>query len=136
MDITMVARMTAALLVLLLAGCGGGGGADIAETGSPPAGGALGTVRLEVRAATLFEAAGTVNIAVVRTGGSTGAISVAIATESASAIAGQDFTATSTTVQFADGDSADKIVAIALLDDSVPEGAETTKSKPLMSDRD
>ena len=45
MDITMVARMIAALLVLLLAGCGGGGGADIAETGSPPAGGALGTVR-------------------------------------------------------------------------------------------
>ncbi len=127
MDITMVARMIAALLVLLLAGCGGGGGADIAETGSPPAGGALGTVRLEVRAATVFEAAGTVNIAVMRTGGSTGAVSVAVTTESGSAIAGQDFTATSTTVQFADGDSADKIVAIPVLDDSMPEGAETFK---------
>jgi hypothetical protein len=123
----MVARITAAMLVLLLAGCGGGGGADIAETGSPPAGGALGTVRLEVRAATVFEAAGTVNVAVVRSGGSTGAVSVAIATESGTAIAGQDFTAMSTTVQFADGDSAEKIVAIPLLDDGVPESAETFK---------
>ena len=67
------------------------------------------------------------NIAVMRTGGSTGAVSVAVTTESGSAIAGQDFTATSTTVQFADGDSADKIVAIPVLDDSMPEGAETFK---------
>lgn len=123
----MVARMIAATLVLLLAGCGGGGGADIAETGSPPTGGALGTVQLKAAAPAVAESAGTVNIAVTRTGGSTGAISVSVTTESGTAVAGQDFTAVSTTVQFADGDAADKIVAIPLLDDSVPEGAETFK---------
>ena len=123
----MVARVVAVALVLLLAGCGGGGGADIAETGSAPAGGALGSVRLEVRGATVFEGAGTVNIAVIRSGGSTGAVSVSVATQSDTAVAGQDFTSMSTTVQFGDGDSAEKTVSIPLLDDSVPEGAETFK---------
>src|SRR5262245_11414552 len=107
----MVARVVAVTLVLLLAGCGGGGGADIAETQSPPAGGALGSVQLQVRGATVFEGAGTVSIAVVRSGGSTGTISVSVSTQSDTAIAGQDFTAVSTTVQFADGDSADKIIS-------------------------
>jgi hypothetical protein len=84
-------------------------------------------VQLQVRAATVFEGAGTANIAVMRSGGSTGAVSVSVSTQSDTAVAGQDFTAVSTTVQFADGDSADKIVSIPLLDDSVPEGAETFK---------
>src|SRR5688572_28979818 len=123
----MVARMIAATLVLLLAGCGGGGGGGIAETPAPSQGGAPGTVQLKVMTPTALEAAGTVSIAVTRTGGSNGAISVAAATESGTAVAGQDFTATSTSVQFFDGDSADKIVAIPLLDDAVPEGAETFK---------
>lgn len=123
----MVTRMIAAALVLLLAGCSGGGGANIAETGSPPAGGALGTVQLKAAAPSVTESAGTASIAVTRTGGSTGAISVSVTTESGTAVAGQDFTAVSTTVQFADGDAADKIVAIPLLDDAVPEGAENFK---------
>lgn len=123
----MVARMIAATLVLLLAGCGGGGGADIAETPSPSAGGAPGTVQLKASAPTVSEAAGTASIAVTRTGGGFGPISVSVTTEAGSAAAGQDFTATSTTVQFADGDTADKIVAIPLLDDSIPESTETFK---------
>jgi trimeric autotransporter adhesin len=123
----MVARMIAATLVLLLAGCGGGGGAGIAETPAPSQGGAPGTVQLKVMSPSALEAAGTVSIAVTRTGGSNGAISVAVATEAGTATAGQDFTATSTTVQFFDGDSTDKIVAIPLLDDALPEGAETFK---------
>jgi hypothetical protein len=121
----MVIRMIAATLVLLLAGCGGGGGADIAETPTPSAGGAPGSVQLKAAALTVPEAAGTVSIAVTRTGGSSGAISVSVTTASGSATVGQDFTATSTTVQFADGDTADKVVAIPLLDDSTPEGTET-----------
>lgn len=123
----MVARMIAATLVLLLAGCGGGGGADIAEPENPAAGGASGTVQLKAAAPSVAEAAGTARIAVTRTGGSFGTISVSVTTEADSAAAGQDFTATSTTVQFADGDTADKIVAIALLDDSIPESTETFK---------
>lgn len=125
MDITMVARMFAALLVLLLAGCGGGGGANIEEPGNPPPGGAQGTVQLKAGAPSVSEGAGTVSIAVTRTGGSTGAVSVSVTTTSGTAVAGEDFTAVSTTVQFADGDSADKIVDIPLLDDDVPEGTET-----------
>jgi len=124
----MDARLTAATLVLLLlAGCGGGGGADIAETPTPPPGGALGTVQLKATPASVSEGAGSVDIVVMRTGGSTGAVSVAVATEAGTATAGQDFVATSTTVQFADGDAADKIVSIPLVNDGVPEGAETFK---------
>src|SRR4029453_18703409 len=71
------------------------------------------------------EGAGSVDIVVTRSGGSTGAVSVAVATEAGTATAGQDFTATSTSVQFADGDTADKIVAIPLVNDGIPEGTET-----------
>ena len=124
----MDARLTAATLVLLLlAGCGGGGGADIAETPTPPPGGALGTVQLKATPASVSEGAGSVDIVVMRTGGSTGAVSVAVATEAGTATAGQDFVATSTTVQFADGDAADKIVSIPLVNDGIPEGAESFK---------
>jgi Calx-beta domain-containing protein/FG-GAP repeat protein len=123
----MDTRLIAATLVLLLAGCGGGGGADIAETPAPAAGGALGTVQLKAMTPSVSEGAGTVNIAVTRTGGSTGSVSVSVATESGSAAAGLDFVATSTTVQFADGDAADKIVAIPLVNDGSPEGTETFK---------
>lgn len=123
----MDARLIAATLVLLLAGCGGGGGADIAETPSPAPAGALGTVQLKAMTPSVSEGAGTVNIAVARTGGSTGTITVSVTTEAGTATAGQDFTATSTSVQFADGDTADKIVAIPLVNDGIPEGAETFK---------
>jgi hypothetical protein len=123
----MATRMIAASLVLLLAGCGGGGGADIAETPAPPPGGALGTVQLKATPPSVSEVAGSVDIVVTRSGGSTGALSVAVATEAGTATAGQDFTATSTTVQFADGDAADKIVSIPLVNDGIPEGPETFK---------
>ena len=123
----MVTRLIAATLVLLLAGCGGGGGADIAESPSPAPAGALGTVQLKAMTPSVSEGAGTVNIAVARTGGSTGTISVSVTTEAGTATAGQDFTATSTSVQFADGDTADKIVAIPLVNDGIPEGTETFK---------
>jgi hypothetical protein len=82
-------------------------------------------VQLKAAAPSVSEAAGTVSIAVARTGGSSGAVSVTVSTQAGTATAGQDFTSTSTTVQFADGDTADKIVTIPLLDDAVPEGAET-----------
>ncbi|HKU13199.1 MAG TPA: Calx-beta domain-containing protein [Steroidobacteraceae bacterium] len=121
----MVARIVAALLVVLLAGCGGGGGTQIAE--SPPALGAPGTLQLKATVLAVSESAGKIDIAVTRTGGSVGALSVTVTAEDGSATAGQDFAATTTTVQFADGDTADKIVSIALIDDAVPEGNETFK---------
>jgi hypothetical protein len=124
---TMIARLIAATGVLLLAACGGGGGADIAESPSPAPAGALGTVQLKAMTPSVSEGAGTVSVAVMRGGGSTGAVSVSVATEAGSATAGQDFVATSTTVQFADGDAVDKIVAIPLVNDGVPEGTETFK---------
>lgn len=123
----MVARLVAATGVLLLAGCGGGGGADIAETPSPNPAGALGTVQLKAMTPSVSEGVGTVNIVVSRSGGSTGTVAVSVTTEAGTATAGQDFTATSTTVQFADGDAADKIVPIPLVNDGIPEGTETFK---------
>jgi hypothetical protein len=123
----MATRMIAASLALLLAGCGGGGGADIAETPAPPPGGALGTVQLKARPPSVSEGAGAVDIVVTRSGGSTGAVSVAVATEAGTATAGQDFAATATTVRFADGDAADKVVSIPLVNDGIAEGTETFK---------
>jgi hypothetical protein len=99
----------------------------LAEPGNPPPGGAQGTVQLKAMAPSVAEGAGSVSIAVTRTGGSTGAVSVAVSTESDTAISGEDFTAVDTTLQFADGDTADKIVVIPLLDDAIPEGTESFK---------
>jgi hypothetical protein len=62
-------------------------------------------VQLKARPPSVSEGAGAVDIVVTRSGGSTGAVSVAVATEAGTATAGQDFAATSTTVQFADGDA-------------------------------
>ncbi len=71
------------------------------------------------------ENAGSVALTVTRSGGTSGALSVDYATtESGTASAGQDFTAVSGTLDFADGESS-KQFTIQLIDDAVYEGDET-----------
>ncbi|MCU7933390.1 MAG: hypothetical protein KZQ99_00735 [Candidatus Thiodiazotropha sp. (ex Dulcina madagascariensis)] len=71
------------------------------------------------------ENASTAQITVQRSGGTSGSLSIDYATTSdGTATAGQDFSATSGTLSFADGESS-KQFSVALLDDGVYEGDET-----------
>jgi len=70
---------------------------------------------------------GTLNAQVVlqRTGGSAGAASVTLDTANGTAIAPFDYSATSTVVNWANNDGADKTVLIPIVDDSLAENPET-----------
>ncbi|MEW8158965.1 MAG: Calx-beta domain-containing protein [Candidatus Thiodiazotropha endolucinida] len=71
------------------------------------------------------ENAGSVAVTVSRSGGTTGALSIDYATTTdGTATAGQDFTAVSGTLDFADGETS-KQITINILDDAVFEGDET-----------
>jgi hypothetical protein len=91
----------------------GGGGAP-----SP------GSVQLEQASYSVSESGGSVEVVVTRTGGSSGAASVNLATADQTALAGSDYTAVSTTLNFADGDAEPKRLAIAISNDSTVEGDE------------
>ncbi len=84
-----------------------------------------GTLTLSAASATVSEGAGSISISVSRTGGSTGAASVAYATANGTAIAGLDYTAKSGTLNWADGDADSKTIAIPILEDSLAEGNES-----------
>lgn len=71
------------------------------------------------------EGAGSASIAVSRSGGSQGAVSVQFATSDGSATAGNDYTAVSGTLSWGDGDSADKSFAVPIIDDLQGEPDET-----------
>ncbi|MEO8104140.1 MAG: Calx-beta domain-containing protein, partial [Betaproteobacteria bacterium] len=73
---------------------------------------------------TALETAGTATIPVSRIGGSVGSVSVSYATSDSTAKAGFDYTATSGTLTWANGDTADKIISVPLVNDGVTEGGE------------
>ncbi len=64
-------------------------------------------------------------ITVTRAGGSAGAVSVDYAAGDGTATGGSDYTAASGTLDWADGESADKTFQVAVLDDAEVEGDET-----------
>jgi hypothetical protein len=105
---------------------------------SSPTGGSLGTsaavltiVDVEAGivttnpAVTVNEAAGTVTITLNRTNGSTGPITVNFSTANGTATSPADFTATSGSVTFADGDTAPKTITIPIILDGTIEAPET-----------
>lgn len=65
------------------------------------------------------ENGGQIVLAVKRLNGISGPLSVDYATQDGSALAGLDYTATSGTLTWADGDASDKTITIQILDDSV-----------------
>lgn len=73
---------------------------------------------------TVDEQRGSATLTLSRTMNSSGAVSVNYATVAGTASAPADFTATSGTVSWSDGDVADKTVTITLVADAVTEGAE------------
>ncbi len=84
-----------------------------------------GTLAFSATTASVNENAGTVTLTVSRTGGSDGAASVDFATADGTATAGQDYTAASATLNWANNDSATKTIVIDILDDAVTESDET-----------
>lgn len=74
---------------------------------------------------TVAEDAGTVDVAVTRTGRAEGAASVDIATAGGSATAGDDYTTSTSTVTWASGETGSKTVTIPILADTKIEADET-----------
>lgn len=70
------------------------------------------------------ENAGTVSVDIIRTGGSDGRVSVDYTTADTSALAGRDYTATSGTLEFLDGETR-KTIVIPILNDLDEESSET-----------
>jgi DNA/RNA endonuclease G (NUC1) len=96
---------------------------------SPPTPNVVNSGTLQFSAATysVNEDGGSATITVTRTGGSSGAVSVNYSTVAggSSATAGDDYVATSSTVSFADGDTANKTFTVTVNDDTTFEGNET-----------
>lgn len=84
-----------------------------------------GTLQLEQASYSVNENGTAAAVRVTRTGGTTGAIGVQIATAPGSAAAGADFSTSSTVLTWAAGDSTAKSASVAILDDTADEADET-----------
>jgi hypothetical protein len=71
------------------------------------------------------EAASTATIAVTRSGGTSGAVSVDYATSDGTATAGADYTAAVGTLTWSDGESGAKTFSVAIVNDTSPESSQT-----------
>ncbi|MEO8276202.1 MAG: Calx-beta domain-containing protein [Thermoanaerobaculia bacterium] len=89
-----------------------------------PSGGA-GTIRWTTASTSVSEAAASVTLTAERTGGSTGAVSVAYATVAGSATPGLDYQTTGDIFSWGNGDSANKTVQVPIVGDTIEESNET-----------
>lgn len=88
--------------------------------------GANGTVSFDTAApGAVNEAAGTITLRVQRLGGSTNALTANYTTVDGTATAGSDYTATSGTLSWGDGDSSVKTITVPIIHDAVAEQNET-----------
>ena len=81
-----------------------------------------------------LESNGTITVTVTRENGDDGAVSVEYATSDGTATAGEDYTAASGTLSWADDDAGDKTFTVTIANDAVLEGDETinlTLSNPM-----
>ena len=83
-----------------------------------------GSLRFGAAAYTVAEGAGTATVTVVRTGGAGGSVTVDVTSGDGSATAGADYTAVSTTLTFAPGQTAASFT-VAVAADALEEGDET-----------
>ncbi len=86
--------------------------------------GAAGSLQLNLSSFFVIEDVGMATVTVQRVGGSTGSLSVEYATTNGTAIAGQDYTAVSGTLNFANGETT-KTIQVPILDDATTEPDET-----------
>ncbi len=88
---------------------------------SPPAA----QIQFAAATAVISENSGSIVIPVKRLNNNLGAVSVAYASANRTATAGSDYTAVSSTLSWASGDSADKNITIAIANDTIAEGSES-----------
>ncbi len=125
--------LAALLACAMLSGCGDDGettestGIDSGGNGGGGGGPSSnhGRLQFSVSSLTVAEDAGNATVTVTRTGGSDGAVSVTVTSRDGSATQPADYTAVSTTVSFAAGDTAAKTVNVPIINDTTPETAET-----------
>jgi plastocyanin len=91
------------------------------------AGGSPGSLQFSSGSYSAPENAGSITISVLRAGGSAGAVSVHYATSDGSGLAGKNYTATSGTLDWADGDAAAKTFSVRVLDDGIVDGSHTVQ---------
>jgi uncharacterized delta-60 repeat protein len=87
---------------------------------------AAGTVQFSASNYATLESSLTPVVTVTRTGGSTGAISATITTSDGSAISGTDYDAVNSSVFFADGDDAARVVAVPIIQNRIHGEADKT----------
>ena len=87
----------------------------------------IGTVQFSSAAYSVTEPGGSALVTITRTDGSAGAIAVSFATSDGTATAGSDYTATTVTASWADGETASKTVNVGILDDQALEADETVQ---------
>ncbi len=100
-------------------------GQSIADVPAAVLGQFAGTISLSTAAATVGEDAGAITFTVTRRDCSQGAVTVDYATSDGSAQAGSDYTTQSGTLEWADGNTDDKIIEISIEDDNNYESNET-----------
>ena len=97
--------------------------APACTTGTDPA---AGVIQFDSDSIDGFEEAGaTALIRVVRSGGSTGVVSVAFSAKDNTAHSGVDYTAVSTIVRFNDGEQGGRLITIPLIDNDATDGDRT-----------
>jgi hypothetical protein len=84
--------------------------ATVSITGNAAA--AVGSLQLSASSYAVAQSGGSLSVTVNRTGGSSGAVSVAYDTSDGTAVAGTDYTAQSGTLNWASGDAASKTISI------------------------
>ena len=93
--------------------------------GSEARAGGPGKLKFDEETFEAFEESGTALIAVERSNGEDGAISVTYSASAGTATAGSDFTPTAGTLNWNDGDGSSKTFVVILQDDEIDEPAET-----------
>ncbi|HEY0307757.1 MAG TPA: polysaccharide lyase family 7 protein [Acidobacteriaceae bacterium] len=103
-----LASTLALLMLLALVSCSAGSSNAQTATSQP------GTISLLSSSITATQASGSISITVNRTNGFNGAVTVAYATSNGTATAGTDYTATSSSLTWPDGDTTPRLVAIPI----------------------
>ncbi len=103
----------------------GNGSAPIVDMGAFERSPDSGAIRFSAATRNVSEADGTVNLTVVRTGGTVGAVSVAYAISSGTASTPGDFSGTNGVLNWSDGDSHVETIVVNINDDTVGEANET-----------
>ncbi len=98
---------------------------DLLPPDVSPAPGPGGTLQFTTAAYSVAEGDAKIRIRVTRASGASGEATVAYATADGTALAGADYTATSGTLTWADGDAAEKHFDVPIADDAALEGDET-----------